>query len=88
MPYGTVTAHGTMFVGFSADQLRLSRMLESMAGLAGGARDARDALTRFTRPVTSSYYFVPSREALRLPTGGAVPEDRDAGKQVPPAVVP
>ena len=67
MPYGTVTAHGTMFVGFSADQKRLSRMLESMAGLAGGARDA---LTRFTRPVTGAYYFIPSAECLRLPAGG------------------
>src|SRR5262249_22979825 len=63
MPYGTVTAHGTMFVGFSAEQQRLSRMLESMAGLANGARDA---LTRYTRPVTGAYYFVPSTESPRL----------------------
>jgi putative iron-dependent peroxidase len=66
MPYGTVTSHGTMFVGFSAEQRRLSRMLESMAGLAGGARDA---LTRFTRPLTGAYYFVPSTERLRLLVG-------------------
>jgi porphyrinogen peroxidase len=62
MPYGTVSNHGTMFVGFSADQQRLSAMLESMAGLAGGARDA---LTRYTRPLTGAYYFVPSTERLR-----------------------
>ena len=62
MPYGTVTDHGTMFVGFSADQQRLSRMLQSMAGLAGGTRDA---LTRYTRPLTGAYYFVPSTERLR-----------------------
>jgi len=62
MPYGTVTNHGTMFVGFSADQRRLSTMLESMAGLAGGTRDA---LTRYTRPLTGAYYFVPSTERLR-----------------------
>ena len=31
MPYGTVTDHGTMFVGFSAEQRPLSAMLESMA---------------------------------------------------------
>jgi putative iron-dependent peroxidase len=71
MPYGTVTDHGTMFVGFSADQRRLSRMLESMAGLAGGARDA---LTRFTRPLTGAYYFIPSTERLRLLVGDAAPE--------------
>jgi putative iron-dependent peroxidase len=62
MPYGTVDDHGTMFVGFSADQKRLSRMLDSMAGLVTGTRDA---LTRFTQPLTGSYYFVPAVESLR-----------------------
>jgi porphyrinogen peroxidase len=62
MPYGTVTDHGTMFVGFSSTQLPLSTMLESMAGLAGGARDA---LTRFTKPLTGAYYFIPSTDSLR-----------------------
>jgi porphyrinogen peroxidase len=61
MPYGDVEDHGTMFVGFSADQKRLSRMLESMAGLVNGTRDA---LTRFTQPLSGSYYFVPSVEGL------------------------
>ena len=45
MPYGTVTDHGTMFVGFCREQRPLAAMLESMAGLANGVRDA---LTRFT----------------------------------------
>jgi putative iron-dependent peroxidase len=36
-------------------------MLESMAGLASGERDA---LTRYTRPLTGAYYFVPSIESL------------------------
>ena len=62
MPYGTVTDHGTMFVGFSAEQRPLEAMLESMAGLKTGARDA---LTRYSRPVTGAYYFVPSADALR-----------------------
>ena len=62
MPYGTVTDHGTMFVGFSAEQRPLSTMLESMAGRAGGVRDA---LTRYTRPVSGAYYFVPSIQRLR-----------------------
>ena len=61
-PYGTVTDHGTMFVGFSSDQRPLVEMLESMAGLTG---EGRDALTRFTHPLTGSYYFVPSADALR-----------------------
>jgi putative iron-dependent peroxidase len=68
MPYGNVDDHGTMFVGFSADQKRLSRMLDSMAGLVTGTRDA---LTRFTQPLTGSYYFVPSVESLRRLRGDA-----------------
>src|SRR5262249_32101805 len=61
MPYGTVTDHGTMFVGFSREQSRLARMLESMAGSTHGNRDA---LTGFPRPLTGAYYFVPSASAL------------------------
>src|SRR5439155_24790250 len=68
MPYGTVTDHGTMFVGFSSEQRPLSAMLESMAGLAGGDRDA---LTRYTRPLTGAYYFVPSTESLRRVSAAA-----------------
>jgi putative iron-dependent peroxidase len=69
MPYGTVTNHGTMFVGFSADQRRLSTMLESMVGQTTGVRDA---LARYTRPLTGAYYFVPSAESLRQPNDGVV----------------
>jgi putative iron-dependent peroxidase len=61
MPYGNIEDHGTVFVGFSAEQKRLSRMLDSMAGLVNGQRDA---LTRYTQPLTGSYYFVPSVESL------------------------
>ena len=67
MPYGTVTDHGTMFVGFSAEQRRLTAMLESMAGLTDGG--VRDALTIYTRPLTGAYYFVPSTESLRRCSG-------------------
>jgi len=63
MPYGTVTDHGTMFVGFCSAQRPLTAMLESMAGLTSGVRDA---LTGYTRPLTGAYYFIPSTEALRL----------------------
>jgi putative iron-dependent peroxidase len=61
-PYGTVTDHGTMFVGFSSAQTPLATMLESMAGLTSGVRDA---LTQYTQPLTGAYYFVPSTDALR-----------------------
>src|SRR5712691_1741556 len=66
MPYGTVADHGTMFVGFSADQRPLATMLESMAGLADGVRDA---LTRYTQPLTGAYYFVPSTQSLKTLSG-------------------
>jgi putative iron-dependent peroxidase len=62
MPFGSVSSHGTMFVGFSADQRPLAAMLESMAGLTDGARDE---LTRYTHPVTGAYYVVPSTTSLR-----------------------
>jgi putative iron-dependent peroxidase len=62
MPYGTVTDHGTMFVGFSAQQRPLTAMLENMAGLTDGIRDE---LTVYTTPLTGAYYFVPSTQSLR-----------------------
>jgi putative iron-dependent peroxidase len=65
MPYGTVGDHGTMFVGFSAEQSRLVAMLESMAGTNGAPPDA---LTRYTHPLSGAYYFVPSTESLRTLT--------------------
>ncbi|MGA7159187.1 MAG: Dyp-type peroxidase [Acidobacteriaceae bacterium] len=61
MPYGDVIDHGTVFVGFSSNQKRLNDMLLSMAGLLTGERDN---LTRYTKPTTGSYYFVPSVESL------------------------
>ena len=61
MPYGTVTDHGTMFVGFCHDRGPLAAMLESMAGVTSGSRDA---LTQYTKPLTGAYYFVPSAPAL------------------------
>ena len=62
MPYGTVTDHGTMFVGFCSEQGPLQKMLESMTGRDDGTPDA---LTRFTHALTGAYYFVPSTESLR-----------------------
>jgi putative iron-dependent peroxidase len=62
VPYGTVTDHGTLFIGFSADQRRMHKMLEQMAGTDGGPRDA---LTRYSTPLTGAYYFVPSVQSLK-----------------------
>lgn len=51
MPYGTVTDHGTMFVGFCSEQGPLAEMLRGMAGLGDGPRSA---LTRYTHPLTGA----------------------------------
>lgn len=61
-PFGMATMHGTYFVGFSADQRRLSRMLSRMAGAEDGIRDA---LTLYATATTGAYYIVPPVEALR-----------------------
>jgi porphyrinogen peroxidase len=58
--YGSLRHHGTVFVGFSAAQRPLQAMLESMAGVRG----PRDDLTRYARPLSSAYYFVPSLDDL------------------------
>jgi porphyrinogen peroxidase len=61
VPYGTVTDHGTLFIGFCAQQMPLQKMLEQMAGING----PRDALTLYTDALTGAYYFIPSVQALR-----------------------
>ena len=60
MPYGTVTAHGTMFVGFADEQ----RPLATHARADGRPRGPRDELTRYSTPETGAYYFVPALSAL------------------------
>ena len=59
--YGTLTRHGTIFVGFSRDRARLDAMLDSMIARRGGRRDR---LTDFAHALTGAYYFVPSSETL------------------------
>jgi porphyrinogen peroxidase len=67
--YGTVTDHGTVFVGFASSKEPLQRMLESMAGTGGGPRDE---ITRFSRPLSGGYYWVPAATHL---LALATPED-------------
>ncbi|ADP81584.1 Dyp-type peroxidase [Pseudofrankia inefficax] len=69
--YGTATDHGTMFVGFAAQQRILDLMLRRMAGATEDG--LRDALTRYTTPVSGAYYFIPPVAAL----AGFAPEDAD-----------
>jgi putative iron-dependent peroxidase len=58
--YGSVDRHGTIFVGFSADQRILAGMLDSMVGTGG----PRDELTRFTHAISGAYYVIPSADHL------------------------
>ena len=67
IPYGAVGRHGTIFVGFSADQGILTGMLDSMVGRGGGPPDQ---LTAFTRALSGAYYFVPSADRLAAFGGG------------------
>jgi porphyrinogen peroxidase len=72
-PYGTIAEHGLYFLAFSAELSRFDKMLARMFGVTDGIRDH---LTDFTRPVSGSYYFAPSLEALaRL--GASVPGGPD-----------
>ena len=65
IPYGDLEDHGTVFVGFCATQRPLAAMLESMLGLGEQKSGAvRDELTRFTRPLTGAYYFIPAADRL------------------------
>ena len=58
--YGTLSLHGTIFVGFSADQRILAAMLENMVGLDGPP----DQLISVARAVTGAYYVIPSADRL------------------------
>jgi putative iron-dependent peroxidase len=72
--YGTLSDHGTVFVGFASSKRPLQTMLEGMAGIHG----PRDALTRFTTPVTGSYYWVPAITDLVV----FAPSDDDASSDL------
>ena len=68
-PYGRVGELGLYFVAFSADVSRFHKMLARMFGVSGDG--VHDHLTDFTHPVSGSYYFAPSLDAL----AGILPSD-------------
>jgi len=59
--YGTVTSHGTIFVGFCGSQGPLQQMLESMAGRGS---EPPDHLTNVAQAVTGAYYVIPSADRM------------------------
>jgi putative iron-dependent peroxidase len=69
VPYGRVQEHGLYFVAFSAERSRFTKMLHRMFGLSGDG--LHDHLIDFTTPVSGSFYFAPSLDALE----GILPSD-------------
>jgi porphyrinogen peroxidase len=59
--YGSLGTHGTIFVGFSAEQRILAAMLESMIGKGDGPADR---LTAFAHALSGAYYVIPSADGL------------------------
>jgi len=62
VPYGTVTEHGLYFLAFACDITRFDVLLSRMFGTYEDG--VQDRLLEFSTPVTGSYWFAPSTEAL------------------------
>lgn len=61
-PYGNPEAAGLFFLAFSSEPRRFEAMLRNMMGASDDG--LYDRLTEFSTPVTGSYYFAPSEDAL------------------------
>lgn len=62
LPYGTVSGpHGLLFIAYCNTVHNFDAMLESMYGATDGKTDQ---LLRFTKAVTSAYFFAPSQTML------------------------
>ncbi|WP_058972999.1 Dyp-type peroxidase [Type-D symbiont of Plautia stali] len=63
LPYGTASGtHGLYFISYCNRLHNIEQQLLSMFGERDGKMDA---MLRFTKPVTGSYFFAPSIEALQ-----------------------
>ncbi|BHF81719.1 hypothetical protein SprV_0802485200 [Sparganum proliferum] len=64
MPYGSVTGGaGLFFIGYSSTPKTLDWMLDRMAGLTPDG--TADSLFNFTKPLTGTYFYVPSQVELQ-----------------------
>jgi putative iron-dependent peroxidase len=63
VPFGSVVEHGLYFLAFSCDPARFDIQLRRMFGVSGDG--VHDRLTEYSRPVTGSYWFAPSQQAMR-----------------------
>lgn len=63
LPYGTASGtHGLYFISYCNCLYNIEQQLLSMFGERDGKMDA---MLRFTKPVTGSYFFAPSLDALK-----------------------
>lgn len=62
-PWGNLRECGLFFLAFSREQMRFALMLDRMFGLSEDG--IMDRLTEFSAPVSGSYFFAPSVDALR-----------------------
>ncbi|HWJ63810.1 MAG TPA: Dyp-type peroxidase [Acidimicrobiales bacterium] len=73
VPWATAAQQGLHFVAFGADTDRFDLQLRTMYGLADD--DLTDRLLQFTTPITGSFWFCPSVEALEAIA--PLPDDED-----------
>ena len=62
VPYGSTTEHGLYFLAFSCELDRFEYLLRRMYGLTEDG--VRDRMLDFTHPVTSSWWYAPTRQWL------------------------
>ncbi len=72
-PYASVAETGTMFIGCTNDPPLMDEMVARMFGTS--ADGLTDHLTRYSTPVTGSYYFVPPVEDLTTVFGPLESDD-------------
>jgi porphyrinogen peroxidase len=66
-PFGGASEHGLYFLAFSADPQHFDIMLRRMYGISEDK--LHDRLTEFSEAITSSYWFAPSSEDLKIALG-------------------
>jgi len=74
-PFASMAEVGTMFIGCTAESTRMDEMLARMFGTSGDG--LTDHIVRFSTPVSGSYYFAPSMDALTAVFDVLKPDDGD-----------
>lgn len=88
--FASLAETGTMYIACTNDPSRTDLMLARMFGATGDG--LHDALTRFSRAVSGSYYWVPAMDSLSAVFGGLAGDeeeqpDHDGGAEAAPVRV-